>query len=120
MIAVDITPEEVSRRAAELDGAHWGDKGITCQSTRRRCKRPATVQMEIHLFRACNSPEANALGNRVELLCAECAAALRAFTAKFVDYMNRRAQALGTVTVCDTCGAPMAQVSDLIRGQGAI
>lgn len=116
-MAVDLSPEEISRRTAELD-AQWEGRGVTCQCGGHGaagCRQLAEFRVERHLVGECVGPEANQFGNRIDLLCGGCARLLWARAQIAVLQLNAAAARIGGVPMCRTCGAPMVRPSDVVR-----
>lgn len=84
---------------------------VSCQCTQHRhpCKNYATHVVHIHAISACNEPGLHH-GNRVEIRCYECVLRLQAE----VGYRLMKLNTWG-LCACATCGAPVAEVGDVVR-----
>lgn len=111
---LELTPEEIARRTAELD-AQWLGRGVTCQCTDCRCTQLADVRIELHLVGSCDGPEANEFGNRIELLCLDCARTMWLNARRIIEDVAVVGARVGGVPLCGTCGAPMTRPSDIVR-----
>lgn len=111
---IELTPEEIDRRAAELD-AQWHGRGVTCQCPACRCTQPAEARLEIHQIGSCDGADANQLGNRVELLCLDCARTAWLNARTVIERVAAVGARMGAVPLCGTCGAPLTNPSDIIR-----
>lgn len=89
--------------------------GICGHAKGTECGDQAAVITTIHLVHQCTNPECDAAGNEIGPMCAAC---LDRVTAVVTDTVRRWASAarrIGGVAVCNTCGAPVMAVSDIIR-----
>lgn len=115
----DMTDDQIADVIAAMDG-QWQGKPVSCQCPGephggKGCTNLATVVVERHLPGECVGPEANAAGNRVELLCLKCARDLWESAQRAVARWRNAAAQAGTQPLCATCGAPMSRPSDLVR-----
>ncbi|WP_044109816.1 hypothetical protein [Mycobacterium canetti] len=93
---------------AVLTHLDWHD--LTCQHQDPECDHRATVKVEYHAVDECNYT-GNPFGNIVELLCTQCLDRLKARIDSHIRQLARtncRAQ-------CFTCGAPIAETTDILR-----
>jgi hypothetical protein len=80
------------------------------------CQNQATRHIEFHALDQCNTPvtrdgdTVNPFGNYVYILCEPCLNSLAQAVAVYVDRLN----VYGRKT-CMTCGAPIRELSDIIR-----
>ena len=84
---------------------------ITCQCHVHPCMTPATHIVTTHAVGHCNDVGLTADGDQIELLCDICLTMLRA---RVADGVWRLAKLPGPVE-CETCGAPIVAVGDIIR-----
>lgn len=87
----------------------WRD--IACQNPMRECDHCATQVAEVHAVHQCENVD-SPFGNVVELLCDGCVDELRAQVDDYLEGLNQRSP--GRVH-CFTCGAPIAEPSDILR-----
>jgi hypothetical protein len=82
-----------------------------CQCTRHGgCTRPATHIVRVHAIGSCGQDGRDADGNYCWLRCAVCLSQMRAEVARSLEELNRR-----FIPQCESCGAPMVRVSDVVR-----
>lgn len=103
-----------------LAALDWHTIGCQCDAydctKRGGCPNQATCRVELHAFDHCNQTltqdgdTLDPFGNYVFLLCPHCLDDL----AQIVDLYVGRLNAYGRKT-CATCGAPVAELSDVIR-----
>jgi hypothetical protein len=74
------------------------------------CTRVATHIVRVHAIGSCGQDGRDADGNRVLLRCAVCISTMRAEIARSLEELNRR-----FIPQCESCGAPMVRVSDVVR-----
>lgn len=94
--------------AAELD---WSE--VACQCAHHAadgCTANATRVIAIHALHRCNEPGLDEDGNRVEIRCFSCVQQLWIEIHAKLEPLNRHGRAH-----CGTCGAPITQVSDVLR-----
>ena len=110
-----LSDDQVAAQFAVIAAA--ADSTVTCQCDQhhRGCSSPAGVIVEAHLMGRCNGPEANAAGNRVELLCLACARHLWREAQTVAANAKAAGKRWGMVPQCSSCGAPASQPSDLVR-----
>ncbi len=113
-MAVELTPDEIARRTQELGEHLWGDGGIKCQCV-CDCQEPAVFRIEEHMVGHCNRPEFEPFGNLVHLLCMGCTMQLRAKAIYLLNQVIPAARLLGVPAICFSCGAPIADLRDVIR-----
>jgi hypothetical protein len=90
---------------AVLSALNWSP---LCGCTRHGgCTRPATHIVRVHAIGSCGR---DADGNYVFLRCVTCVSQMRAEIARSLEELNRR-----FIPQCDSCGAPMVRVSDVVR-----
>lgn len=92
---------------ATLDALDWHT--YTCQCT-HGCRATATHVVHIHAVGRCDDLGLSPDGNRVELRCHTCTRLLAADVSRKLARLTRYG-----LPVCDTCGAPLAAVGDVIR-----
>lgn len=92
----------------------WPTTHIRCQCDNTRCangcKNPATRHVEIHSIDDCNRADLGQFGNLVTLLCETCYTTTRLVIEQLVDTLTRYGRAH-----CRGCGAPLADITDVIR-----
>ncbi|BBX98411.1 hypothetical protein [Mycobacterium lacus] len=86
----------------------WDD--ITCQSD-AGCTNRATHTVHLHAVDACNTPGLDPYGNAVGILCVACLWSLEAQVMLEVRRLARYG-----VPHCLTCGTPVCEVTDILRG----
>jgi hypothetical protein len=95
-----------------LTALDWHAYACQCPKHGKGCSNQASYTVEIHALEVCNEPGLNAFGNRVELRCASCVRMLH-------DQLEMDLRQLNKVTHgrahCGGCGAPVAEVSDVLR-----
>lgn len=96
---------------ADLD---W--HSVQCQSSRHDCTRRAKHRVEFHALDDCNDT-GNPFGNDVELLCDECLDEERAAIVRYLRHLKRLRR---DRCACLTCGAPIAEMGDVLRGVSAL
>jgi hypothetical protein len=74
------------------------------------CTRPATHIVRVHAIGSCGQDGRDADGNYCWLRCAVCLSQMRAEVARSLEELNRR-----FIPQCESCGAPMVRVSDVVR-----
>jgi hypothetical protein len=74
------------------------------------CTRPATHIVRVHAIGSCGQDGRDADGNYVFLRCVTCVSQMRAEIARSLEELNRR-----FIPQCESCGAPMVRVSDVVR-----
>jgi hypothetical protein len=84
-------------------------RGITCQSG-IGCTNRATYIVSLHAVDECNRPQLDPFGNTVEILCIACLWRAEAEAVLQVGRLGRHAAAS-----CLTCGAPVTELSDIMR-----
>jgi hypothetical protein len=82
---------------------------ITCQSE-GGCTNRATHVVYRHAVDECNRPNLDPSGNIVDILCISCVRSLKAQLLQQVDQIARCPGGH-----CLTCGAPVHQLSDVMR-----
>jgi len=95
-----------------LAGLDW--RSITCQSD-VGCSNQATYIVHVHAVDKCNHPELDPFGNTIEILCIACLWRAEAEALLQVDRLRRHAG-----TSCLTCGAPVCEISDIMRDVAAL
>jgi hypothetical protein len=94
--------------AAELKDLDWTE--ITCQcSEHGGCTLQAKFAVHIHAVDRCNDPGLLS-GDRVVLRCRACVMSLRRCVERSLQQLNRDGLAC-----CDGCGAPLVEVTDVVR-----
>lgn len=107
-----MTPEQFNAQFAEMVGRV--DSKVRCQCP-HACGEMATVILESHVLGACNGPEANALGNRIDLLCTPCAKQMWAAAQRLAAAWRQAAIQVGGCPKCTSCGSPIWYASDIVR-----
>lgn len=98
-----------AQRAAEtLSALNWDT--CACQCTAHSCAQPARYVVHVHALHRCNTPGLDPFGNRVQIRCEPCVRRLQAEVAQKLA----RLKPWG-MPPCETCGAPIAALSDIIR-----
>ncbi|AKN18311.1 hypothetical protein MHAE_12041 [Mycobacterium haemophilum DSM 44634] len=95
---------EIPDTLASLD---WHQ--FTCQSE-VGCTHPATHIVHRHAVDECSNPNLDPGGNIVDILCIGCVRSLRLDVLRQVSKLTRHPGAY-----CLTCGAPLHELSDIIR-----
>jgi hypothetical protein len=118
--AFNVIREHVAHSLEELDQQYATNKAIApldwhtyaCQCTHHRppCKQPAKYVCHIHALHRCDTDDVDMFGNRIELLCAQCVSRLKAH----INYHLGKLNAIG-VGCCGSCGAPIVELSDVLR-----
>jgi hypothetical protein len=90
-----------------LEALNWHD--IQCQSP-EGCKHRASVVLHVHVMDDCQHAEADRFGNVVAILCSQHALGVQVIAAEAVLQLRRYG-----IPLCKTCGAPLAQVKDVVR-----
>lgn len=98
------TGNDVPGTLAALD---WRD--ITCQSG-AGCTNRADFIVHLHAVDECNHPQLDPFGNTVEILCIACLWRAEAEVLLQVGRLRRHSGAS-----CLTCGAPVSELSDIMR-----
>jgi NAD-dependent SIR2 family protein deacetylase len=70
----------------------------------------ATHVVRVHAISTCDQDGRDADGNYCWLRCAVCLSQMRAEIARSLEELNRR-----FIPQCESCGAPMVRVSDVVR-----
>lgn len=99
----------------ELSIAHLDWPTIQCQCPVHDCKDNAGWVVAIHAIGRCNRRGLDPDGNRVELRCRPCVERLHAEVAEKLGRLVN----LGLLA-CPGCGAPINNVSDIIRSVEAL
>lgn len=86
------------------------DFAPTCQCPVHPCTSVASFVVERHALHRCDEGDLTVDGNRVELLCSGCVSRLRVVVAGQLA----RFRVPGRYA-CETCGAPVAEVGDVVR-----
>ena len=84
-------------------------RGVTCQSE-CGCTNLATHIVSLHAVDRCNHPQLDPWGNVIEILCIAC---LWRAEAEVLCHVSRLARRSGSS--CLTCGAPVSELSDIMR-----
>lgn len=103
------TGNEIPGALAALD---WHTIG--CQSE-IGCTNKATYVLHRHAVDECNDSHVDPFGNIVEILCIACLWRAEAEVLVQVGQLRR-----SSGTYCLTCGAPMAELSDIMRDVAAL
>ncbi|BBX75078.1 hypothetical protein H7H78_06510 [Mycobacterium shinjukuense] len=98
------TGNEIPDTLAALD---W--QAITCQSA-AGCSNQATHIVHRHAVDRCNQPQVDPFGNIVEILCIACLWRVEAEVLCQLGRLRRHTDAC-----CLTCGAPVSELSDIMR-----
>ncbi|GAB7141996.1 hypothetical protein [Mycobacterium riyadhense] len=98
------TGNEIPDMLAALD---WRE--ITCQSE-AGCTNRANFVVHLHAVDACNHPQLDPFGNTIEILCIACLWRAEAEALLQVGRLRRHSNA-----TCLTCGAPLTELSDIMR-----
>lgn len=98
------TGNEIPDTLAALD---WRD--VTCQSG-AGCTNRADFIVHLHAVDECNHPQLDPFGNTVEILCIACLWRAEAEVLLQVGRLRRHSGAS-----CLTCGAPVSELSDIMR-----
>lgn len=93
-----------------FEALDWHQYACQCSQHRTPCPNRATHVVEIHALHRCNDPGLNPFGNRVELRCFECVMRLTAEVGVKLEYANQFG-----IGQCDSCGAPVTVVGDVVR-----
>src|ERR1700760_4538302 len=100
----------------ELPGAlaalDWHE--ITCKSE-TACRNPATHIVHLHAVDECNQQHLDSSGNFIDILCARCFSATAVDILGKVDWFRRFPR-----PSCLTCGAPVAELTDIVREVSAV
>ncbi|OBI95320.1 hypothetical protein [Mycobacterium asiaticum] len=89
-------------------------QAIECQSE-SGCSNRATFIVHRHAVDACNHPHVDPFGNIVEILCIACLWRAEAEVLVQLGQLRRSPDAS-----CLTCGAPVSELSDIMRDVAAI
>jgi hypothetical protein len=76
------------------------------------CRNQACKVVAIHAVGACDQPGVDVDGNRVEIRCEQCVAQLRAEIGYKLWRLNLVSHGRAC---CETCGAPLGLVGDVLR-----
>lgn len=98
------TGNDIPGTLAALD---WRD--ITCQGE-VGCTNRADFIVHLHAVDECNHPQLDPFGNTVEILCIACLWRAEAEVLLQVGRLRRHSGAS-----CLTCGAPVSELSDIMR-----
>jgi hypothetical protein len=90
------------------DDLDW--TAVVCQNHRRKRDHEATHIVEWHAIDVCNET-GHPDGNVVELLCQQCLEWLQDEVDRYIGKQKR----LPGKRACWTCGAPIAESSDVLR-----
>ena len=82
---------------------------VTCQFE-AGCTNHATYVVHRHAVDECNHPDVDPFGNIVEIVCIACLMRAEAEILVQVGQLRRSSGAY-----CLTCGAPMSELSDIMR-----
>lgn len=96
-----------------LEHLDWHTVACQCEHTHRTpdgCTNTATRQVEIHSLGDCNRKDLNPFGNEVLLLCDACLHVQVSMTANMIKRLTEYG-----IPICTSCGAPLADVGDVIR-----
>lgn len=100
-----------AQNAAEtLSALNWDTYRCQCVHG-HTCTETAGWVVHIHAIDACNQPGLDPCGNRVEIRCGSCVARLRTEVGEKLARLSPWGR-----PACQGCGAPIAAVSDVIRG----
>lgn len=88
----------------------WHTYRCQCPQHASGCDNRAVYAVALHALHACNQPGLDPFGNRIELRCGPCVAQLWAEIQHKIVELNRYGRAQ-----CETCGAPIADASDVLR-----
>ncbi len=83
---------------------------IQCQCP-HGCTRPAHYTLALHALHQCNDPALGPFGNRIELYCQRCLHNLH----DVIEIKLARIPRDGPRPECETCGAPVQTVGDVLR-----
>ena len=89
-------------------------QAITCQSE-TGCSNRATHIMHRHAVDECDHPHVDSFGNIVEIVCIVCLWRAEAELQVQVGQLRRSSGAY-----CLTCGAPVSELSDIMREVAAL
>lgn len=96
--------------AETLTALDWHAYACQCdQHGTTGCPHPATHTVHIHAIDTCDRPEYGHHGNRIQLRCTECLHRLR------TEIRQRLHRIAWARPACQTCGAPLTTVTDIIR-----
>lgn len=87
------------------------DFAQTCECPKHPCTSPATHVVQRHALHRCESEGLTADGNHLELLCGGCVNGLWAVVSAELGLLRRKPGRFA----CETCGAPVAEVGDVVR-----
>lgn len=93
--------EPLDWREYRCQCAHHGSDG---------CDQRARWILTIHAISRCDDPGLDPDGNRIEIRCMKCVERLRSHIKHSLTQINQRGRAY-----CDTCGAPLVEVEDVLR-----
>jgi hypothetical protein len=88
----------------------WTDYACQCPCHSGGCRNRATHTVAIHALHGCDGEGLDPFGNRVELRCVPCVMALQIEIGVGLGQVNRWG-----VGQCDSCGAPLAAIGDVLR-----
>jgi hypothetical protein len=103
------TGNEIPGTLASLD---W--QTITCQAD-TGCTNRAAYIVHRHAVDQCNHPQMDPFGNIVEILCIACLWHAEAEVLVQVGQFRRSSDSR-----CLTCGAPVSELSDIMRDVAAL
>lgn len=93
-----------------LQALDWIDYRCGCAHHPGGCGNRAGYVVSVHAIHRCNDGGLNPFGNRVEIRCGECVSRLHATVRESLS----RLLPWGSPP-CQSCGAPIARVSDIVR-----
>lgn len=96
-----------------LEPLDWHTVTCQCEHTHRvpgGCPNTATRQVEIHSLGDCNRADLSPFGNHVMLLCDPCLAHEIRMQTRMIERLTRYG-----IPICTSCGAPIADIGDVIR-----
>jgi hypothetical protein len=94
--------------AETLTALDW--TSYACQCPAHDCTDRAAFVVRVHAISACTRSGLDPGGNRVELRCVACVRRLQAEVRAGLRQLNWHGRAS-----CDTCGAPLVAVGDVVR-----
>jgi hypothetical protein len=80
-----------------------------------QCDAEADVILTFHHLHCCNTAETDVDGNESGPVCTTCLDGMTAAVAAHVNEVGAIARRFGAVAACQTCGAPVMHVSDVIH-----
>lgn len=104
-----VIEKRINDTLAELD---WHTYQCQCpqHTGPRGCREPARYILHIHAINRCNQPGLDPFGNRIEIRCRACLKRFKAHVAYQLWKLNRWGP-----NACETCGAPITRLSDVLR-----